>query len=186
MNHPHRHHFGPWMKHMAHVPKGFLKYVVLKMLDEKPLSGSEIMNEIEEKTKGHWKPSPGSIYPLLSWLQEKKYTEEAVNQEPGMKRYTLTEEGKAFLQEHIKKQNEINERFDAFRSPFYRNLWFNAHSDEIQELWEAEKKLIKTGWRLLDSLNEKYSEEIATQTAEVINQATGKLEEIAEKLKKAD
>jgi len=44
------------------VPKGFLRYQVLRLLKEKPMSGSEIMSEIEEETDGNWRPSPGSIY----------------------------------------------------------------------------------------------------------------------------
>jgi len=41
--------FQHWMKHTASVPKGFLRYYVLKLLKEKPMSGSEIMVEIERE-----------------------------------------------------------------------------------------------------------------------------------------
>ncbi|MBS7627233.1 PadR family transcriptional regulator, partial [Candidatus Bathyarchaeota archaeon] len=54
-----------WLRHTAMVPKGFLRYKVLKLLKEKPMAGSEIMGVIEEQTGGYWRPSPGSIYPLL-------------------------------------------------------------------------------------------------------------------------
>ncbi len=87
--------FRHWMKHMAMVPKGFLRYKVLRLLDEKPMSGSEIMVEIERQTEGRWKPSPGSIYPLLSWLQDKGYIKEAAEQEAGIKRYALTDKARA-------------------------------------------------------------------------------------------
>ena len=167
---------------MASVPKGFLKYSVLKLLDEQPRSGSEIMNEIESKTEGHWKPSPGSIYPLLAWLQDKGYTKEAPDQEPGMKRYILTDEGKAFLEEHVKRRKEIRERFDAFRPPFHRFPWFNAYPEKAQELLEAGKSFMKASWDLLDNLREKYTEEAATRAKEVFKQATEKLKEISEKL----
>ncbi|RLI42575.1 hypothetical protein DRO59_03770 [Candidatus Bathyarchaeota archaeon] len=53
--------FRHWIRHTASVPKGFLRYYVLKMLKEKPMSGSEIMREIERETGGRWKPSPGSV-----------------------------------------------------------------------------------------------------------------------------
>ncbi len=171
---------------MASVPKGFLKYSVLKLLDEKPQSGSEIMNEIERKTEGRWKPSPGSIYPLLAWLQDKGYTKEAPDQEPGMKRYTLTDEGKAFLQEHIKRRKEIQERFGAFRPPFHRFPWLNSYPEKAKELLEAGKSFMKASWNLLDSLREEYSEEAATRAKEVIKNAAEKLNEIAKKLEQAD
>ena len=44
------------------VPRGLLRFLVLKMLSEKPMSGTEIAKQIEEQTGGRWKPSPGSIY----------------------------------------------------------------------------------------------------------------------------
>ena len=52
------------------VPRGLLRFLVLKMLSEKPMSGTEIIEEIQTQT-GSWKPSPGSIYPLLSWMLKK-------------------------------------------------------------------------------------------------------------------
>lgn len=186
MNCPHTHHFGPWMRHMASVPKGFLKYSVLTLLDEKPRSGSEIMNEIEDKTEGRWKPSPGSIYPLLAWLQEKGYTKEVANQEPGIKRYMLTEAGKAFLEEHLKKRTEIRKRFGIFR-PFSHGLpWFNTYPEKTQELLKEGKAFMKASWKLIDNLREKYTEEAAIQAKEVFKQATEKLNEISKKLEKAE
>ena len=46
-----------------------LRHYVLELLNEKPLKGSEIMSAIAEKTMDRWKPSPGSIYPLLRNLE---------------------------------------------------------------------------------------------------------------------
>ena len=181
----HRHRFAHWMRHMASVPKGFLRYYVLKLLDEKPRSGSEIMNEIENKTEGRWKPSPGSIYPLLAWLQDKGYTKEAPDQEPGMKRYTLTDTGKAFLEEHGKRRKELRERFGVFRPPFHGFHWINFYPEKAQELFEAGKSLVRASWNLLDGLREKYSEEAATQAKEVIKHAAERLNEIAKKLEQA-
>ena len=183
----HRHHFSHWMKHVASVPKGFLRYYVLKLLDEKPRSGSEIMSEIEQMTEGRWKPSPGSIYPLLSWLQDKGYTIETQDQEPGLKRYKLTGEGKAFLEEHAKRKKEIRKRFGAFRSPFHGPLpWLNFYPEKTRELFEAGKSLATSSWNLLDSLREKYSEEAAAKAKEVIKQANERLDEITRSLKETD
>jgi DNA-binding PadR family transcriptional regulator len=68
---------------------GGLKTMVLYTLAEKPKNGVEIMDTIEMMSCGHWKPSPGSIYPLL----KKAMTEEhlVVKREDG--RYELTPEG---------------------------------------------------------------------------------------------
>jgi DNA-binding PadR family transcriptional regulator len=167
---------------MASVPKGYLKYSVLRLLSEKSLSGSELMSEIEKKTEGHWKPSPGSIYPLLAWLQDKGYSKIASNQEPGMKRYTLTDKGKAFLEEHIKRRKDIQKRFGGFRPPFFMLNHFNSNSEKTNELLEAGKDFFKASWNLMNNLREKYTKETATQAKEIIMQATEKLNEINKKL----
>ncbi|UCE16940.1 MAG: PadR family transcriptional regulator [Candidatus Bathyarchaeota archaeon] len=171
------------MKHMASVPKGFLRYYVLKLLKEKPMSGSEIMNEIEKRTDGHWKPSPGSIYPLIAWLQDKGYTEEVPKQEAGIKRYTLTDQGKAFLQEHVKRRGELRKKFEFLTPPFSRLPWFNCYPEKTRELVGAGKKLVMAGWSLLDSLREKYSDDIVKEATETLEQAAKKIEEITKKLK---
>jgi hypothetical protein len=103
-----------------------------------------------------------------------------------MKRYILTDEGKAFLAEHVKRRKEIRERFGAFRPPFHRFPWFNSYPEKAQELLEAGKSFMKASWSLLDSLREKYTEEAATQAKEVFKQATEKLNEIAKKLEQVD
>ncbi len=179
----HPHPFKHWMRHMASVPKGFLRYYVLRLLNEKPMSGSEIMNEIEKRTDGRWKPSPGSIYPLIAWLQDKGYTQEVPEQEAGIKRYILTDQGKAFLQEHVKRKEELRKRFGFLMPPFPGLLWSNFYHEKTRELVEAGKKLVMAGWNLMDSLREKYSEEVATEAKEAIEQAAEKIDEIARKLK---
>jgi DNA-binding PadR family transcriptional regulator len=167
---------------MAAVPKGFLRYYVLKLLNEKPMSGSEIMSEIDRRTGGHWRPSPGSIYPLLAWLQEKGYSVEVPNQEPGVKRYTLTEQGKNFFEEHTKRKKELRKRTGFFASPFLGPRWFNQYPEECRGLIESGKKLVKSSWKLLDNLRQEYSEEAVAQATEILDDAAKKIDEIAQKL----
>ena len=66
------------------------------------------MEQIGKHTGGTWKPSPGSIYPLLAWLQDNSYVKELPT-ENGFKRYELTQSGKDFLEE----QTKIREKFHA-------------------------------------------------------------------------
>jgi DNA-binding PadR family transcriptional regulator len=170
------------MRHVASVPKGFLRYYVLTLLAERSLSGSEIMNEIERRTNGHWKPSPGSIYPLLSWLQDKRFTKKAPEQEVGLKRYTLTDDGKAFLEEHVEKSEELRKRFTLFKPPFFGFPWLNFYPEKTRELFEAGKKLVLSSWNVLDNLRENYSDEAATEAKAVFEKAAEKMNEIAKKL----
>jgi DNA-binding PadR family transcriptional regulator len=178
----HHRPFGPWMRHMAAVPKGFLRYYVLRLLNEKPMSGSEIMSEIEKRTDGHWRPSPGSIYPLLAWLQEKGHSKEVLQQEPGVKRYTLTEQGKKFLEEHTQRKKELRKKISFFAPPFVGPRWFNQYPKDCRGLIESGKKLVKSSWKLLDNLRQDHSEEAVAQATEILDTAAKKIEEIAWKL----
>ncbi len=105
-----------WLRHNAMVPKGFLRYHVLEALNEKPMSGSELMDQIQKHTGGTWKPSPGSIYPLLAWLQDNAYIKELPT-ENGLKRYELTQNGKDLLEEQTKIREKFREDSGFLASP---------------------------------------------------------------------
>jgi DNA-binding PadR family transcriptional regulator len=165
---------------MAAVPKGFLKFYVLRLLNKKPMSGSEITQEIEKQTEGCWRPSPGSIYPLLAWLRDGGYIKEALEQEVGMKRYTLTRQGQAFFEEHLKRRREFPER-SRFFVPL---LWFQFYPEKAQELREATRRLALAVWNLGDRLQREYSETGANEAKEVLEGAAQKIEDITKKFKK--
>ena len=167
------------------VPKGFLRYQVLKLLGEKPMSGSEIISEIERQTEGRWKPSPGSIYPLLAWLQDKGYIKEIAEQETGIKRYELTDQGKSFLQEHVKKREEMRKRFEHFGPGpgFMGPMWFEFYPEKAKELRRATRDLAIAVWNLRDGLRREYSDEVAEEAQKVLEQAAKKIEDITKKLR---
>ena len=75
--------------------KGFLSFIVLKLISKKNMSGQEISNEIK-KRKGI-KPSPGTIYPVLKLLNQKGFIEE-IEDGGRTKRYKLTKKGKRELE----------------------------------------------------------------------------------------
>ncbi len=77
-----------FIKYYARNP---LRAVVLHLLKKRPMSGIDIMNEIERLSLGTWRPSPGAIYPLLRALEEEGIVTHRV--ENGKKVYRLTPEG---------------------------------------------------------------------------------------------
>lgn len=79
------HHIGWWNHHR----RGGLRILVFSMLQQAPKNGAEIMNEMELLSHGRWRPSPGSIYPLLDQLCKE---ENIRKREDG--RYEITEKGK--------------------------------------------------------------------------------------------
>ncbi|MFT3964829.1 MAG: PadR family transcriptional regulator [Sphingobium sp.] len=75
---------------------GELRLLVLALLAENPAHGYELIKAIEERFGGSYTPSPGVIYPTLSWLDDMGYaTVEAA--EGSRKRYAVTAEGRTFL-----------------------------------------------------------------------------------------
>ncbi len=87
---------------------GDMKYVILKLLAKRPMHGYEVMKELEEETHGCYKPSPGTVYPTLQWLED----EGLVNAETadGKKVYAITDSGKAFLEANKGTVEDIFER----------------------------------------------------------------------------
>ena len=55
-----------WMMHR----KRGLKMAIVSMLSSSPKNGVELMDEIERMTQGWWRPSPGSVYPLLERMAD--------------------------------------------------------------------------------------------------------------------
>jgi DNA-binding PadR family transcriptional regulator len=75
---------------------GELRLLTLAMIAEQPRHGYELMKAIEERMSGSYSPSPGVIYPTLSWLEDMGYTA-VETADAGRKRYRITPEGDAFL-----------------------------------------------------------------------------------------
>ena len=72
--------------------RGDVRAAVLAILAEKPMHGYQIMAEIEERSGGTWKPSPGSVYPTLQLLSDEGLI--SAEESNGRKTYALTEEGR--------------------------------------------------------------------------------------------
>jgi len=176
--------FRHWLRHMAAVPKGYLRYQVLELLNEKSMSGSEIMNEIEKRTGGCWKPSPGSIYPLLAWLQDNGYIREVPTEESGVKRYTLTDKGKQLLEEQRKVRTHFRMGRKFFVPPFIGPFWIRrVQPEKAEEIRGAFRRLFEALFSLGLTLEERFSEQAIKEALTVLNETARKLEDIERKLR---
>ena len=92
------------------VRRGDVRAAILDLLAEgQPWNGYQIIQEIGARTQGVWRPSAGSVYPALQQLED----EALVRAEAGEDRrrmYTLTEEGRAYVEEHA---DELKASWDA-------------------------------------------------------------------------
>jgi DNA-binding PadR family transcriptional regulator len=175
------------LRHTARVPKGFLRYQVLRLLREKPMSGSEIMEEIERQTGGRWKPSPGSIYPLLAWLQENSYTEGIPREEKDViKRYTLTEKGKKFFGEQSKLRERLMDKLGFSAPPLLSGFWLSSHPEELGKIRGPARRLMRSLFNLRTALEEDFSDQALNKIAKLMNSTAEKIEAISKELTKKE
>ena len=86
------------------VPRGLLRHIIPRLLRSQEMTGTDIMQRLGELSEGVWNPSPGTIYPMLSSLEEDGIIE-AASTEGRSKTYRLTEKGKkqmVLLTRHMK------------------------------------------------------------------------------------
>jgi DNA-binding PadR family transcriptional regulator len=75
-----------------------LQLLILARLGERPAHGYEIIKDIGERSGGFYRPSPGMVYPALTYLEEIGYAQ--VEAEGARKRYQITDAGRAHLEEN--------------------------------------------------------------------------------------
>ncbi len=73
--------------------RGNVRAALLALLNERPMHGYEMIQELDGRTGGVWRPSPGSVYPTLQLLEDEGLI--ASEESGGRKRFTLTEAGRA-------------------------------------------------------------------------------------------
>lgn len=77
------------------LASGDLRLVALYLIEQQPRHGYDLIKAIEEKSGGFYSPSPGIVYPALTFLEEAGYVTSAVD--GNKKLYTITDEGRAHL-----------------------------------------------------------------------------------------
>ena len=128
--------FGPF-RHSRFFEKGDLKYVILDLIKDKPAHGYEIIRALEESFHGFYTPSAGSVYPTLQLMEDLGYVKSS--EQDGKKVYTITEEGKKFLQEREETVEKIKKHMHGW--------WGHARmggelKDTMQDLGEIRRSII--------------------------------------------
>ena len=100
-----------------------LQLVILALLSEKPAHGYEIIKSLAERSGGFYHPSPGMVYPALTYLEEIGYA--SVEAEGTRKLYNITDAGRAHLEENrgvvdtmLAQLKWVGERMEHMRSAF--------------------------------------------------------------------
>jgi DNA-binding PadR family transcriptional regulator len=78
--------------------RGDVRAAILLALEEAPMHGYQLIQEIDERSGGSWHPSPGAIYPALALLEDEGLVTIAVD--GGRKMASLTDDGRDYLKEN--------------------------------------------------------------------------------------
>jgi DNA-binding PadR family transcriptional regulator len=163
------------------LASGDLQLLILELLAEKPRHGYEIIKALEERSKGFYVPSPGMVYPALTYLEEIGHA--TVETEGTRKLYRLTELGRAHLAEHREETEALFAQFSRVgeRLEHMRRIMRSAegHEGEPGETgWS--KALIRARHALRSALAEKWSASAEEQerVADILKRAA---QEIAAK-----
>ncbi len=123
-----------WFRVGRMLAQGDLKLLALALIAEQPRHGYELIKLIEDKTNGAYSPSPGVVYPTLTFLEEVGYvTAEA---DGAKKRYTITDEGRAYLEDNRDIADMVLTRLAALGEKLSRRrrAWEERHGEERSAL----------------------------------------------------
>lgn len=85
--------------------RGDIRSAILAMVAEQPRHGYEIIQAIEERSGGNWRPSPGSIYPTVAQLEDEGLVD--TEKVEGRRMVTLTAAGTAYVDEHRAEMDAV-------------------------------------------------------------------------------
>jgi DNA-binding PadR family transcriptional regulator len=111
------------------LAQGDLRLVALARIAEAPRHGYEIIKLLEEKTADWYSPSPGIVYPTLTYLEEAGYVTASI--EGSKKLYTITDEGRAYLESNRDLVDVVLDRLAALGERV--NRWRRAARGERQD-----------------------------------------------------
>lgn len=110
-----------------------LQLLLLSLLDEKPSHGYELIKALETRTGGFYKPSPGVVYPALTFLEDVGYA--TVDLEGNKKRYQLSEAGRAYLDQNRARLEQMVARLQhvARKMDFMRRAMSGQPQRDVEE-----------------------------------------------------
>ena len=141
---------------------GDMKYVILKLLRDKPRHGYEVMKELEERMRGCYSPSPGTVYPTLQWLEDEGLVR--ASDQDGKKVYEITDAGRQFLN----TREENHAYFDRVKEAV--DDWLGGSMADVNRaVGVLVRKVYRAGWRGRDDAARKRVAEILSRAAAEID-----------------
>ena len=149
--------------------RGDLKYVILDLLKDQPRHGYDIIRALEDRMRGRYRPSPGSVYPTLQMLEDLGYV--SSNQQEGKKVYSITEEGRRYLAEQQPVIDDIRDRISSG--------WDAASRPEVADLMH-ELQMIARGLFRHGTRGALQDPERLKKLRDILHQARNEIDSLAD------
>src|ERR1044072_3374415 len=154
--------FGPRGARRQWFGAGDMKYVILKLVRDKPRHGYQVMKELEDRMHGCYTPSPGTVYPTLQWLEDEGLV--VSRDVEGKKGYEITDTGKKILDEH---KDGVEDCCDGVAETVERTVG-GSMAEVNRALGRLVKAVYRTGWKAEgDDARKKVAEALAKATDEL-------------------
>lgn len=160
--------FGEFGRRARMFEQGDFKYILLDLLKDKPSHGYEIIRALEERFHGFYVPSAGIVYPTLQLFEDMGYV--SLTERDGKKVYTITDEGRKFLEDHEEVIGKIKDQMKSWWGPTGRD----EIREELYETWHELRHLGRTFGRRARQID---SEKLA-RIKEVVSRARRDIEAI--------
>jgi DNA-binding PadR family transcriptional regulator len=138
------------------LAQGDLRLIALALIAEQPRHGYEIIKLLEDKTAGWYSPSPGIVYPTLTYLEEAGYL--TAQTEGAKKLYTITAEGRAYREENRAFVDAVLERLSRIGEKAAR---IRRHFDRDRRGDESRQRVPPLVRAAVDNLREVAAERLA-------------------------
>jgi DNA-binding PadR family transcriptional regulator len=106
-----------------------VRAAILDVLAEESMNGYQVIQEISERTRGAWKPSPGSVYPTIQQLEDEGLVEGRTTD--GRRLLTLTTEGRRYVEDH---PDELAATWEGYASARESAHGGPGHGGEFQRV----------------------------------------------------
>jgi DNA-binding PadR family transcriptional regulator len=157
--------------------RGDLKYVILQLLSERPAHGYEVIRALEERFGGMYTPSAGAVYPTLQMLEDMGYV--TSTQQDGRRVYSITEEGRTFLESQRETVEGIRRRTGAW--------WDPQLKAQFRELRHDMQDFVHSTVHSVTGRGRHYtSPETIRQVREVLSRARKEIEDILREQKPSE
>ena len=175
---------GRGMRTARMLASGDLQLIILLLLSEKPRHGYEIIKAVEEQSSGVYTPSPGMVYPALTYLEEMEFAAAAIA--GTRKLYSITAAGSAHLQEHQATARDVWNRLATVGRRLAQFQRQYAEDEDVADRFGSGPSAdARSEWRQMQAEFRGLRDELKTAIYEKINSSMEEKRRVLAALRRA-